>query len=170
MKFLLASDIHGSAQWCRKLVEAIEAEAPDKIILLGDLLYHGPRNPLPFGHEPMEVADMLNALKDRIIAVRGNCDAEVDQMVLDFPCMADYTIVTDGPTTIYCTHGHLYSPNDLPPIEPGTIFVSGHTHVQVNDERDGIKIVNPGSTSLPKDGIHGYAIITDGKIELKTLP
>ena len=95
MKFLIASDIHGSATWCRKFIDAIHAEKPDKIILLGDILYHGPRNDLPNGYDPKEVITLLNPLADRILAVRGNCDAEVDQMVLDFPCMADYSTILE---------------------------------------------------------------------------
>ena len=196
MKFLLASDIHGSAEWCAKLMREIEREAPDKVLLLGDLLYHGPRNSLPENYETMEVANMLNAVKDRIIAVRGNCDSEVDQMVLDFPCTADYAQVfgaferdcasgssaqdadagtsrgmrdTGAGTLIYCTHGHLHSPDDLPDIPAGSIFASGHTHVQMLDEKWGVRIVNPGSVGLPRDGIHGYAIIEGGEIELQSL-
>ena len=95
MKFLIASDIHGSATWCHKFIDAVHAEKPDKIILLGDILYHGPRNALPDGYDPKEVIALLNPLADRIIAVRGNCDAEVDQMVLNFPCMADYSTILD---------------------------------------------------------------------------
>ena len=169
MKFLLASDIHGSAEWCEKLMREIEYEVPDKVLLLGDLLYHGPRNHLPDNYETMEVASMLNGIKEHIIAVRGNCDAEVDQMVLDFPCMSDYAQVFDRSVLIYCTHGHLHSPDDLPDIPAGSIFASGHTHVQMLDEKWGVRIVNPGSLGLPRDGIHGYAIIEGGEIELRSL-
>ena len=169
MKILIASDIHGSALWCERLMEQVECEAPDKIILLGDLLYHGPRNPLPEGHDPREVARMLNECADRIIAVRGNCEAEVDQVMLDFPCMADYAVVVDGEHELFCTHGHLFDAENLPPLPPDAHFVSGHTHVQVNDVVEGRRFVNPGSVSLPKDGIHGYAIYQDGVFELRSL-
>lgn len=169
MKILIASDIHGSASWCERLMEQVEREAPDMIILLGDLLYHGPRNPLPEGHDPREVARMLNEHAERIIAVRGNCEAEVDQMMLDFPCMADYAVVCDGAFELFCTHGHLFSPESLPPLPSGACFVSGHTHVQADDVADGRRFVNPGSVSLPKDGIHGYAMYQDGVFELRSL-
>ena len=163
MKLLIASDIHGSAYWCRKLVETIEAEQPDRIILLGDLLYHGPRNDLPKDYCPKEVIPMLSALADRILAVRGNCEAEVDQMVLPFPCMADYAMVDMGSTMLYLTHGHLHNPDQLPPLQPGTVFLSGHTHVKLDEVRNGIRCLNPGSVSIPKDGSHSCLICEDGK-------
>ena len=162
MKLLIASDIHGSAYWCRKLVETIEAEQPDRIILLGDLLYHGPRNDLPKDYCPKEVIPMLSALADRILAVRGNCEAEVDQMVLPFPCMADYAMVDMGGIMLYLTHGHLLSPDQLPPLQPGTVFLSGHTHVKLDEIRNGIRCLNPGSVSIPKDGSHSCLICEDG--------
>ena len=169
MKFLIASDIHGSALWCERLMEQVEREAPDKIILLGDLLHHGPRNSLPEGHDPREVARMLNEQAERIIAVRGNCEAEVDQVMLDFPCMADYALVCDGGRELFCTHGHLFDAENLPPLSPDACFISGHTHVQVNEVKDGRRFVNPGSVSLPKDGTHGYAVYEDGVFELRSL-
>ena len=162
MKLLIASDIHGSAYWCRKLMEQIEAEQPDKVLLLGDLLYHGPRNDLPKGYAPKEVIPMLSALKERIVAVRGNCEAEVDQMVLPFPCMADYAIVETDGLSLYLTHGHLHSPDQLPPLQPGTVFLSGHTHVKLDEDRDGIRCLNPGSVSIPKDGSHSCLIFENG--------
>ena len=119
MKLVIASDIHGSAKWCREVMNVIEREAPDKIVLLGDLLYHGPRNPLPDEYAPAEVAAMLNGVADRIVSVRGNCEAEVDQMMLQFPCMADYAWIVDGPHQLYCTHGHLREPGNLPPLPNG---------------------------------------------------
>ena len=169
MKLLFASDIHGSARWCRVLMEAIESETPDTVVLLGDLLYHGPRNPLPEGHDPKEVARMLNDLADRIIAVRGNCEAEVDQVMLDFPCMADYVLIYDGAHELFCTHGHLFDPEHMPPMAADASFVSGHTHVQRNELVSGHRVVNPGSVALPKDGIHGYALYQDGAFELRSL-
>ena len=162
MKLLIASDIHGSAYWCRKLMEQIEAEQPDRIILLGDLLYHGPRNDLPKEYAPKEVIPMLSSLKEKILAVRGNCEAEVDQMVLPFPCMADYALVEADGVTLYLTHGHLHSPDQLPPLQPGTVFLSGHTHVKLDEDRDGIRCLNPGSVSIPKDGSHSCLIYENG--------
>lgn len=169
MKIVIASDVHGSAAWCRRLLEAIEQEAPDQVILLGDLLYHGPRNPLPDEYAPAEVAAMLNGLAGRITAVRGNCDAEVDQMLLDFPCMADSALVVDGATRLFCTHGHVFSPEQPPALPEGSLFLSGHTHVKVNEVRDGIRFVNPGSVSLPKDGTHSFAVYEGGVVTLKEL-
>ena len=168
MNIVIASDIHGSAEWCRKLVAEIEAESPDQVILLGDLLYHGPRNPLPDGYAPAEVAGMLNSIASQVVAVRGNCDAEVDQMMLDFPCMADYALVADGDRKLFCTHGHVFSPEEPPRLAEGTLFLSGHTHVKVDEVRDGIRFVNPGSVSLPKDGTHSFAVYRDGNIEFRT--
>ncbi len=162
MKFVIASDIHGSAYWCGKLVELIEQEQPDKILLLGDLLYHGPRNDLPTNYAPKQVIPMLSAYKDRILAVRGNCEAEVDQMVLPFPCMADYAVVVADGVTFYLTHGHHASPNQLPLLEEGSIFLSGHTHVKMDEVRSGIRCVNPGSVSIPKDGSHSCMVWDNG--------
>lgn len=162
MKFVIASDIHGSAYWCGKLMELIETENPDKILLLGDLLYHGPRNDLPRDYAPKQVIPMLSRHKDKIIAVRGNCEAEVDQMVLPFPCLADYALVLDGGVTLYLTHGHHASPDSLPTLEQGSVFLSGHTHVKMDEVRNGIRCVNPGSVSIPKDGSHSCLVWEDG--------
>ena len=162
MKLLIATDIHGSAYWCRKLMETIDAEQPDKILLLGDLLYHGPRNDLPKDYCPKEVIPMLSALKEKILAVRGNCEAEVDQMVLPFPCMADYAMIEADGLTIYLTHGHLHGPDQLPPLQPGTIFLSGHTHVKMDQMKGSIRCLNPGSVSIPKDGSHSCLICENG--------
>lgn len=164
MKFVIASDIHGSAFWCGKLMELIEKEQPDKILLLGDLLYHGPRNDLPADYAPKQVIPMLSRYKDKIVAVRGNCEAEVDQMVLPFPCMADYALLIDGGLTLYLTHGHHTSPDNLPPLEEGSIFLSGHTHVKMDEVREGIRCVNPGSVSIPKDGSHSCMVWDSGSL------
>ena len=133
MKLVIASDIHGSAFWTAKLMEAVERETPDHLALLGDILYHGPRNSLPDGYDPKEVTALLNSVAGSIIAVRGNCDAEVDQMMLDFPCLADQATVIDGERTLFLAHGHLprRNPNDLPGLPPMSAFLSGHTHVKV---------------------------------------
>ncbi|MBR2889499.1 MAG: phosphodiesterase [Oscillospiraceae bacterium] len=169
MKFLIASDIHGSAFWCGKLMEVLEQEQPDKLILLGDMLYHGPRNDLPRDYCPKQVIPMLSAHRDKILAVRGNCEAEVDQMVLPFPCMADYALVQAEGLTLYLTHGHHHSPDNLPPLEPGSVFLSGHTHVKLDDVRNGIRCLNPGSVSIPKDGSHSCLLYEDGVFRFRIL-
>ena len=169
MKLLIASDIHGSAFWCGKLLEAAHKENPDKLILLGDLLYHGPRNDLPQGYAPKEVIPMLSSWQERILAVRGNCEAEVDQMVLPFPCMADYALLLADGKSLYLTHGHLWNPDKLPPLEPGSIFLSGHTHVKLDVTVQGIRCLNPGSVSIPKDGSHSYLVYEDGEFRFCTL-
>lgn len=162
MKLIIASDIHGSAYWCQKLMELIEQENPERVILLGDLLYHGPRNDLPRDYAPKKVIPMLSALKEKIIAVRGNCEAEVDQMVLPFPCLADFSqLLLDG-KTFYLTHGHHASPDNLPPLPEGSVFLSGHTHVKLDEVRNGIHCLNPGSVSIPKDGSHSCLIYENG--------
>ena len=163
MKLVIASDIHGSAAWCRKVMDVVEQEAPDKLVLLGDLLYHGPRNPLPDEYDPKAVAGMLNGAKELIVSVRGNCEAEVDQMMLEFPCMADYAWIVDGEQQLYLTHGHLWDPDNLPPLQKGTAFVYGHFHVKRNEVVDGVRLFNPGSAGLPKDGTHSVGLYEDGE-------
>lgn len=162
MKLLIASDIHGSAFWCGKLMEAAKREQPDKLILLGDLLYHGPRNDLPRDYAPKQVIEMLSAWKEKILAVRGNCEAEVDQMVLPFPCMADYALLHSDGILLYLTHGHLWNPEKLPPLEKGSIFLMGHTHIKMDETVQGIRCLNPGSVSIPKDGSNSYLLWEDG--------
>ena len=162
MKLVIASDIHGSAYWCQKLLEVIEREQPEKIILLGDLLYHGPRNDLPRDYAPKQVIPMLSGLQDKILAVRGNCEAEVDQMVLPFPCMADYALLNCDGRNLYLTHGHLWNPDHLPPLQSGSIFLSGHTHVKMDCMNNGIRCINPGSVSIPKDGSNSCIVYENG--------
>ncbi|RDB62230.1 phosphodiesterase [Gordonibacter sp. 28C] len=171
MKLLIASDLHGAAPAVRALAKRVEAEAPDRVVLLGDLLYHGPRNDLPPGYAPKEAASVLNGWARRIVAVRGNCDAEVDQMVLDFPCMADYALAEADGHVFYLTHGHVarMTPDDPPPLSPGDAYLSGHTHVKTLEVRDGALFVNPGSTSIPKDGSASYAVYERGAFALKSL-
>ena len=142
MKWLIASDIHGSAYYCEKLLSAFEREKADKLLILGDVLYHGPRNDLPVGYEPKKVIDLLNNMKDRIMCVRGNCDTEVDQMVLKFPVLADYGIITVGDRMIYATHGHKYGPDNLPPLQKGDVLLFGHIHIPKCYEEEGILILN----------------------------
>ena len=169
MKFLIASDIHGSAFWCRKLMEVVEAEQPDKLILLGDLLYHGPRNDLPRDYAPKQVIEMLSSQAQRILCVRGNCEAEVDQMVLPFPCMADYALVSADGLSMYLTHGHLKNPADLPALAPGSIFLYGHTHIKADTDVKGIRCINPGSVSIPKDESHSYLVYENAEFRFCTL-
>lgn len=177
MKFIIASDIHGAASWARKLMGVIEAEQPDRVVLLGDLLYHGPRNNLPEDYAPKQVIELLNGIADHIIAVRGNCEAEVDQMVLDFPCMATYNTLIDplyplGDKTLFLTHGHIYGPglhnsvDQWPQLPSGSAFIYGHTHKKVNEvlpDHLGITVFNPGSVGLPKDGSHSCGIYENGE-------
>ena len=168
MKLIIASDIHGSAYWCAKLVQLMEAEQPDKLILLGDLLYHGPRNDLPKDYTPKQVIPMLSQYKDRIIAVRGNCEAEVDQMVLQFPVLADYMLLFWKERAVYITHGHVYNEGNRPPMKEGDVLLHGHTHVLRAEEKDGIIILNPGSVSIPKEGNPPtYAIYEDGVFSIR---
>lgn len=168
MKLMFASDIHGSAYYCRKMLEAYQAEEAGRLILLGDILYHGPRNDLPKEYAPKEVIAMLNPMKNEICAVRGNCEAEVDQMVLDFPVMADYALILYGERHIYATHGHIYNENNLPPLKNGDILIHGHTHVLKAEKREDYTLLNPGSVSIPKEGNPpSYAILEDGLFTIK---
>lgn len=158
MKLLFASDIHGSVSAVQKVIAAFEKSQADKLVLLGDLLYHGPRNPLPDNYNPKEVAAILNTYQDKIVAVRGNCDAEVDQMMLTFPCLADYALLLIDGHCFYITHGHLFDKDKLPPLSSGDIFVHGHFHVAMLEKKDEIVVMNPNSCALPKQGVKGYGI------------
>lgn len=170
MKWMIASDIHGSEKYCKKMMEAFEREEADKLLLLGDLLYHGPRNDLPEGYAPKKVIELLNAYKDKILCVRGNCDTEVDQMVLQFPVMADYCILNAGSITVYATHGHVYGEANPPLLQKGEILLCGHTHVPKCLQKEGFCYMNPGSVSIPKeDSWHGYMIWEDGDFIWKDL-
>lgn len=163
MKFLIASDLHGSALYTRLLVKAFADEGADRLILLGDILYHGPRNDLPAEYAPKKVIALLSPLKERILCVRGNCDTEVDQMVLPFPVLADYAVMPVGERLCYMTHGHVYNSAHLPPLMPGDILLHGHTHVPVCQEHPTHTYLNPGSVSIPKEGSHhGYMTLEDG--------
>jgi len=153
MKYLIASDIHGSYAACKAVLQRLGNEQAGKLILLGDLLYHGPRNPLPDEYNPQAVADALNALAVKPLCVRGNCDSEVDQMVLNFPIMADYALLPlPGNKTAFLTHGHLYSVYDRPPINDGDLIIHGHTHIHIVETNNGLTYLNPGSAALPHDG------------------
>ena len=169
MKLLIASDIHGSAYWCDKLLELARQEQPDKLILLGDVLYHGPRNDLPREYAPKQVIAMLSQWADKILCVRGNCEAEVDQMVLPFPCMATYSqLLVDG-KTFFLTHGHHYNPDALPQLKAGDVFLYGHTHVKLDEMRQDVRCLNPGSVSIPKDGSHSCLIYEKGEFSFRIL-
>ena len=152
MKYMFASDIHGSAYYCRKMLDAFEKEGAERLVLLGDLLYHGPRNDLPKEYAPKQVIPMLNAMKDKIYAVRGNCEAEVDQMVLEFPILADYSLLAADGLRLYATHGHVYNEQHMPPLMTGDILIHGHTHIYEAKNAGEHVILNPGSVSIPKGG------------------
>ena len=162
-KFIIASDIHGSAAWCDKLLNVFKRENPTKLILLGDLLYHGPRNPFPDGYAPMEVAEKLGAIKEKLVCVRGNCDSEVDQMVLPFPILADSAMLSAGGKTLFLTHGHLFSDTNPPPMQSGEILLNGHFHLPTFKRlENGAFYANCGSVALPKDGSPHSCILFTG--------
>ena len=171
MKWMIASDLHGSAFYCKKMIEAFEREKADRLLLLGDLLYHGPRNDLPEDYAPKEVIPLLNGLKPTLLCVRGNCDAEVDQMVLDFPILADYAVLSVGGRLVYATHGHVHNLKNLPPLAPGDILLHGHTHIPVWTEfGEGNLYLNPGSVSIPKEeSTHSYMTLEGENFLWKTL-
>ena len=163
MKLMIASDLHGSAAWTRRLLREYHRIQPDRLVLLGDLLYHGPRNDLPEEYAPKTVIPMLNAIKDDIMAVRGNCEAEVDQMVLEFPVLADYAILWAGERMIFATHGHHHNKNAMPPLQPGDILLHGHTHIPAWEPVGENLYLNPGSVSIPKEGSERGYMTFDGK-------
>ena len=171
MKWMIASDLHGSAYYCRKMLEAFEREGADRLFLLGDLLYHGPRNDLPREYAPKEVIPLLNGKKEKLLCVRGNCDAEVDQMVLEFPVLADYAVLPVGQRLIYATHGHIYHVKNLPPLAPGDVLLHGHTHVPAWTEfGQGNLYLNPGSVSIPKENSpHSYLTLEGNTMQWKEL-
>jgi putative phosphoesterase len=169
-KILIASDIHGSALYCEKLLEAARREGALRILLLGDILYHGPRNDLPDGYAPKFVIGMLNEVRERLVCVRGNCEAEVDQMVLDFPVMAEMGLLLLGDRTLYFTHGHIHHKDNPPPLCRGDILLCGHTHVPALEVLPQFIYMNPGSVSIPKEGSpHGYMTMEGGLFQWKTL-
>lgn len=164
MKFLIASDIHGSEFYCKKLLEAYKNEKADRLLLLGDILYHGPRNDLPEGYAPKAVIALLNDIKNEILCVRGNCDTEVDQMVLDFPILGEYAVIPVGENLLYATHGHNFNESHLPPLMKGDILLHGHTHVPKCTEHEDYIYMNPGSVSIPKENSHhGYMTLCNGE-------
>ncbi len=167
MKYVFASDIHGSSYWAGRLLEKFDACGAEKLILLGDQLYHGARNDLTKEYDTKKTAALLNAYRDRICAVRGNCDSEVDQMVLDFPIMADYAMLELNGIGFLATHGHLWDPDHLPPMRAGEAFVYGHVHLPVAERRGDVFILNPGSVALPKGGNpESYAVLEDSTFRI----
>lgn len=171
MKIFFASDLHGSASACEAMLSRFAAEGADRLILLGDLLYHGPRNDLPHQYDPKKVFEMLNAFRPVPLCVRGNCDAEVDQMVLDFPIMADYALLPleDGRTALL-THGHLFNTQNPPPHQPGDVLIHGHTHVHGIWPQEDFVYLNPGSAALPKENQpKSYMLYQDGHFAIKGL-
>ncbi len=161
MKLLIASDIHGSIKYAKKIIEVYERENIDMIVLLGDILYHGPRNDLPEEYAPKEVVMLLNKYNDKILCMRGNCDAYVDSMVLDFGLCDDLSVIYDGKNKIYLSHGHIYNPDNLPKLTSGDIFIYGHTHIAKDETINAIRCINPGSISLPKNGQKNSYMIYD---------
>ncbi len=170
MKIMIASDIHGSAYWCEKLLSAYRAEGAELLLLLGDVLYHGPRNDLPAEYAPKTVITMLNELKNEIICVRGNCDTEVDQMVLEFSILSQSAVIFADGVKIYATHGHKFNKDNLPPLSAGDVLVYGHTHVALDTVAGDVRCLNPGSVSIPKQNTgHGYIIFENGEFTRKLL-
>lgn len=170
MKLFIASDLHGSAYYCEKMLECYKNENADKLILLGDILYHGPRNDLPKEYAPKKVIEMLNNIKDEILCVRGNCDTEVDQMVLQFPILADYAFLYWKNKMVFVTHGHNHNLKNLPMLKKGDILLHGHTHIPACEKTEICTYVNPGSVSIPKENSrHSYIILDDNGISFKNL-
>ncbi|MBR5311161.1 MAG: phosphodiesterase [Oscillospiraceae bacterium] len=160
MKLMIASDIHGSSFYCKEMLKAFENEHTDRILFLGDILYHGPRNDLPKEYAPKEVISMLNGIKESILCVRGNCDTEVDQMVLEFPVLSEQALLSIDGTEMLAVHGH----KPFPAVKAGTVILSGHTHIPKSEEKDGVFYMNPGSVSIPKENSHhGYMIFEHGE-------
>jgi len=163
MKLFFISDIHGSLTWLKRALERFDESGAEQLVILGDELYHGARNPLPEGYDTKGAAALLNRYKDKIVAVRGNCDSEVDQMVLDYPVMSDYSVMLWQGKRLFLTHGHLFNEEQFPPLKPGDAFFFGHIHVPVAEVRNGVTVINPGSITFPKEGNpNSYGILEDG--------
>ena len=168
MKLMIASDIHGSAFFAAQLLERFAEEAPDRLLILGDILYHGPRNDLPRDYAPKKLIEMLNPLADKLLCVRGNCDTEVDQMVLKFPILSDTAVIFDGANILTATHGH-HLDTVAAPMKDGVILY-GHTHIPDNSLKEGIRYINPGSVSIPKNGsVNSYMTYSDGEFVWKNI-
>ena len=170
MKLMVISDIHGSLFYLKKVIEIFEKNNYDKILILGDELYHGPRNPLPKEYNPKEAAELLNRYKNKIIAVRGNCDSEVDQMVLNFPITADYNMIFWENKKIFMTHGHIYNIDSPLPMEDGDIMIYGHFHIPIIQRKNEKMFLNPGSISLPKENNpNSFGVFENGSFYIKDM-
>lgn len=170
MKLMIASDIHGSAFYCEKMITVYKKEKADRLLLLGDILYHGPRNDLPKDYNPKRVISLLNEIAGELLCVRGNCDTEVDQMVLDFPIMAEYCILYMNEHMIFATHGHKFNELTPPPLKEGDILLNGHTHMPKYEKKENFTYMNPGSISIPKENSpHGYILMEDNTFLWKNL-
>ncbi len=168
MKLLIISDIHGSLYYAKKAITAYETENADYIVILGDELYHGVRNPLPQEYNPKEVALLLNKYCDKIVAIRGNCDSEVDEMVLDFPIMTSYSTILYNGRRFFLSHGHIYNESNLPKLSDGDVFMYGHTHIPVAKKQENIYIFNPGSITLPKENNpNTYGVLENNTLLIK---
>ncbi|MBO5416314.1 MAG: phosphodiesterase [Clostridia bacterium] len=164
MKILIASDIHGDFECASRLLEAYRASGAERLVLLGDILYHGPRNDLPAGYSPKQVIELLNPLKNEILCVRGNCDTEVDQMVLSFPILADYAWLSLDGISVFATHGHKFDRSNPPSLKDGDILLCGHTHIPAAESfGKGNFYINPGSVSIPKNGSEKSYIIYENR-------
>ena len=167
---MVISDIHGSLFYLKKVIEIFEKNNYDKILILGDELYHGPRNPLPKEYNPKETAELLNRYKNKIIAVRGNCDSEVDQMVLNFPITADYNMIFLENKKIFMTHGHIYNIDNPLPMADGDIMMYGHFHIPMIKKKDERIFLNPGSISLPKENNpNSFGVFENGSFYIKDM-
>ncbi len=170
MKIMFLSDIHGSLKYANIGVEKFKEESPDRLVLLGDIMYHGPRNPLPEEYSPKDVAELLNQYKEKIVAIRGNCDSEVDQMLLEFPIMSDYTEILLMDRKIFATHGHIYNSENMPSLNKGDVFIHGHFHLPMAEKLGDIYYLNPGSVTLPKENNkNSYAVLEDNRFMIKDL-
>jgi len=170
MKLFFISDIHGSSFYLRKALEWFEKVNADYLVILGDVLYHGARNPLPLEYNPKEVIRILNSLSHRIIAIRGNCDSEVDDMVTNFPLMSSYSNILFNGRRIFITHGHIYNENNIPPLADGDMMIHGHTHIPKITKKDSIYIINPGSITFPKENNpHTFGVLDENTFMIKTL-
>ncbi|HCB3605293.1 TPA: phosphodiesterase [Klebsiella aerogenes] len=170
MKLMFASDIHGSLPATERVLERFAQSGAQWLVILGDVLNHGPRNALPEGYAPAQVAERLNSVAQRIIAVRGNCDSEVDQMLLHFPITAPWQQVLSERYRLFLTHGHLYSPDNLPPLAAGDVLAYGHTHIPVAEKRGDVFLFNPGSVSIPKgDFAASYGMLEDDRLQVFAL-
>ena len=168
MKYLIVSDIHGCLPALEKVLQFYQDHRFDMLLILGDILNYGPRNGLPEGLNPKGIAERLNEMADEIVAIRGNCDSEVDQMLLNFPILSDYTLVVDNGKKLFLTHGHIYNKDNLPPMMDGDILIHGHTHVLKAENMGNYILLNPGSVSIPKEGNPPtYAILENGIFTIK---